>query len=119
MVVAIGVGLVACGETKYDVFLAGQTIEGDAERGPCRLHYEKGAQAAPLTGDAVATCLKETERAIEKYKQAATLGFSGPEYDSTMSRANERRERLETMLERVRMMERDAAEANDPHTKTP
>jgi hypothetical protein len=95
-----------CGENKRDVFLRGLEIENAAEKGPCRLHYAENAQAASLTGDAVADCLRETERAMVEYDRAAALGLSkDPEFMEVYERATVRRGRLESMLKHVRAME--------------
>lgn len=95
-----------CGENKRDVFLRGLEIEGAAEKGPCRLHYAENAQAASLSGDDVANCLRETERAIVEYDRAAALGLAKePEFIEVYDRAKLRRERLESMLRHVRAME--------------
>jgi hypothetical protein len=97
---------VGCGENKRDVFLRGLEIENAAEKGPCRLHYAENAQAASLTGDAVADCLRETERAMVEYDRAAALGLSkDPEFMEVYERATVRRGRLESMLKHVRAME--------------
>lgn len=105
---ALLVSTIACGgETKYDVYLKGQAIEGEAERGPCRLHYTEQSQAAPLSGDQVLQCLRETERALEQYEKAAAMGYDDADFERVHTRAQERKKRLESMLEMVRKMERD------------
>ena len=96
-----------CGKTKYDIYLEGAKIEGDAERGPCKLHYAKDAQAAELTGDNVALCLKETERALALYEQAASMGYDDADFLAAHERAKGRLERLKSMLSMVREMERE------------
>lgn len=98
--------VLGCGENKRDVFLRGLEIEGAAEKGPCRLHYAENAQAASLSGDNVADCLRETERAIVEYDRAAALGLGkDPEFIEVYDRAQVRRTRLESMLRHVRAME--------------
>lgn len=103
--------LVAClgcgGERKYDVYMQGAKIEGDAERGVCRLHYSDASQAAPLSGDQVLQCLRETERALEYYERAAAMGYQDVDFERVHARAIERKERLESMLAMVREMERE------------
>ena len=98
---------VGCGKTKYDVFLEAATIEGEAERGPCKLHYAKNAQAASLSGDKVAVCLQETERALTLYERAGEMGYNDPDFAIAYERAKGRKERLTSMLKMVRQMERD------------
>ncbi len=97
---------VGCGENKRDVFLKGLEIEGAAERGPCRLHYQSSTQPAALSGDTVQECLELTEQALREYDKAASLGLKDPEFVSVHDRAKERKARLEAMLKTVRMMER-------------
>jgi hypothetical protein len=99
--------VVGCGETKYDVYMKGATIEGDAERGVCQLQYTDPSQAAPLSGDQVLQCLRETERAIEHYERAAAMGYEDADFQRVHARAIERKERLESMLAMVREMERE------------
>lgn len=96
----------ACGENKRDVFMKGLEIEGTAERGPCRLHYQTGNQPAVLSGDTVQECLELTEQALREYDKAASLGLKDPEFVTVHERAKERKARLEAMLKTVRMMER-------------
>lgn len=106
LVTLVACALVACGENKRDVFLRGLEIEGAAEKGPCALHYAENAQAASLSGDDVASCLRETERAMVEYEKAAALGLAkDPEFIEVYDRAKLRRERLESMLKHVRAME--------------
>lgn len=106
--VALGACLLAggCGENRRDIFLRGLEIEGAAEKGPCRLHYAENAQAAALTGDNVAECLRQTELAIAEYEKAGAMGLdSEPDFVATYERAKERRERLASMLKHVRAIE--------------
>ncbi len=94
-------------ESKYDVYLEGAKIEGEAERGPCKLHYAKDAQAAELSGDKVAICLRETERALSFYDKAAAMGYEDADFKTAHARAQERKARLESMLTMVRQMEKE------------
>jgi hypothetical protein len=107
MLVAVFAGLSGCGESGYDIYLKGAVIEGEAERGPCKLHYTQASQAAPLSGNPVATCLKETEKALAYYEQAAATGYREPDFIRVLERARERKQRLESMLGMVRAMERE------------
>jgi hypothetical protein len=100
-------GLGCGGETKYDIYLKGAEIEGEAERGVCRLQYTEASQAAPLSGDQVLQCLRETERALELYEKAAAMGYDDADFKRVHARAIERKERLEGMLSMVREMERE------------
>jgi hypothetical protein len=108
-VLAIGtcaVLLAACGENRRDVFTRGLEIENAAEQGPCKLHYTQNAQAAALSGDNVAECLRQTELAIVEYDKAAALGLANdPEFTTVYERAKVRRDRLASMLKHVRAME--------------
>jgi len=97
----------ACGENKRDVFMQGLEIEGAAERGPCRLHYAENAQAAPLSGDKVDECLRQTDAALALYDKAEQLGLKDPEFIEVHVRAKERKQRLEQMLKMVRSIETD------------
>ncbi len=108
--------VVACGgPTQYDVFLEGQKIEGEAERGPCKLHYAPDATAAVINSEIVKTCLAETEKAIALYEKAQQMGYSGPDFDRVYERAKERRERLQSMLKMVSTMEKEQDLADAPH----
>lgn len=105
---AIVAAAIGCGENKRDVFLRGLELEGAAEKGPCKLHYAENAQAASLSGDDVAECLRLTEQAIVEYERAAALGLaSDPEFVEVYDRAKLRRGRLQSMLKHVRAMETD------------
>jgi len=112
---AVAVGaFVGCGESKYDVYMRGLEIEGNAERGPCKLHYEQGEQAARLDRSQITTCLKETQLAIEQYEKAKQMGYEDADFTRVYERAKERKGRLESMIEMVGEMERDAATAQLP-----
>ncbi len=86
--------------------MEGLQIEGDAERGPCKLHYVEGQQAAQLSGGQLASCLSRTKEALGKYDEAAKLGLDDLDFVRVHQRARERVERLEGMVEQVRKMER-------------
>lgn len=94
------------GPNKHDVYMEGLAIEGDAERGPCKLHYAEGQPAASLSGDQLATCLARTQEALAKYDEAAKLGLTDPDFTKVHQRATERVQRLEEMITQVRKMER-------------
>jgi hypothetical protein len=94
------------GPSKSDLYMEGLQIEGDAERGPCKLHYVEGQQAAQLSGGQLANCLSRTKDALAKYDEAAALGLDDPDFVKVHLRAKERIARLEGMVEQVRKMER-------------
>ena len=106
-------GALGCGkETRHDVYMRGLQVEGEAERGPCRIRFDGAAQAQVLDGDRVQECLEETERAIALYEQAMAMGSDQePEVRQTHARSLERKKRLEDMLHQVRRMEQEAIEA--------
>lgn len=96
----------ARGPSKHDLYMEGLQIEGDAERGPCKLHYVEGQQAAVLSGDELTNCLARTKDALAKYDQAAALGLDDPDFVKVHQRAKDRVVRLEDMITQVRTMER-------------
>ncbi len=114
MVVSTMVALVGCGETKYDIYMKGLEIEGDAERGPCKLTYAKGAHAAQISSGKLTQCLRETEKALALYQQAAELGYADADFKKVHARAQERKATLENMLEMVLQMEKDAISTQVP-----
>lgn len=95
------------GPNKNDLYMEGLQIEGDAERGPCKLHYAEGQDAAAISGGKVATCLSRTEQALAKYDEAAKLGLDDVDFKKVHARAKERVERLEAMVTQIRKMERE------------
>lgn len=99
---------IACrsGPDKRDLYMEGLQIEGDAERGPCKLHYAEGQDAAALSGDQLANCLARTQQALAKYDEAARLGLDEADFVKVHTRAKERVTRLEGMIAQVRKMER-------------
>ena len=106
--------LAGCGESKYDVYMKGLEIEGDAERGPCKLHYAEGEHAARLDRGQLTTCLQETQKAIVQYEKAKEMGYADPDFTRVYERALARRDRLEEIIEMVGQMERDAVTAKLP-----
>ena len=105
---ALLLAAMACskGPSKHDLYMEGLQIEGDAERGPCKLHYVEGQEAAQLSGDQLATCLSRSKDALAKYDEAARLGLVDADFVKVHERAKERIARLEDMLTQVRKMER-------------
>ena len=96
------------GENRRDIFQRGQEIEGAAERGPCALQFDEKAKAVSLSGDNIAACLRETEKALELYEQAKAKGLdSDPEFVRIYEQAKARKEKLGSMLKQVRMMENE------------
>lgn len=95
----------AKGPSKNDLYMEGLQIEGDAERGPCKLHYQEGQPAALLSGDALTNCLARTKDALGKYDEAARLGLDDPDFLKVHQRAKDRVTRLDAMLTQVRKME--------------
>jgi hypothetical protein len=115
VLLVVATSSLACnGESKYDVFLEGQKIEGEAERGPCKLHYADNSPAAKLNSDMVSECLAETDKAIGLYEKAHELGYDDADFQVVYDRAKERKARLESMLEMVRKMERDQNVGDQP-----
>ncbi|MEM6296173.1 MAG: hypothetical protein AAGA54_33180 [Myxococcota bacterium] len=106
-----------CGESKYDVYMKGLEIEGDAERGPCKLTYEQGEHAARLDRGQLVHCLQETDKAIAQYDKAKSMGYEDADFTRVYDRAQARKVRLEQMIEMVGVMERDAIEAQMPGAK--
>ena len=106
VLVALAAAGCAKGPNKNDLYMEGMQIEGDAERGPCKLHYAEGQDAAALSGDQVATCLLRTKEALAKYDEAAAAGLDDVDFQKVRARAKERVERLEAMVAQVRKMER-------------
>ncbi|MCH9682678.1 MAG: hypothetical protein K0V04_14680 [Deltaproteobacteria bacterium] len=104
----LGSTLLACnpGPNKRDLYMEGLQIEGEAERGPCKIHYVEGQDAAPLSGDQLASCLHRTKEALAKYDEAAKLGLDDLDFKRVHERARESVAKLDGMIEQVRRMER-------------
>lgn len=97
----------ACGgESRRELYTQGMKIEGDAERGPCKVAYDMEAGANVLDGDQVQGCLKMQEEALALYERAAALGLKDVDFLRTREQAAARVKRLEGMLKMVREMER-------------
>jgi hypothetical protein len=100
-----------CGKsrTKYDVYLEGLQIEGTAERTVCQPGFDAATGTQTLSADRIKDCLREQEAALTLYEEAGRLGMADdPEYQQTLTRAQERRARLNEMLAQVRRMEQEA-----------
>jgi hypothetical protein len=94
------------GESRQDIYMEGMKVEGDAERGPCKLMFDKQEGANILSGDQVQSCLKMQGEALALYERAAALGLKSPDFVRTHEEAKARLGRLELMLKMVREMER-------------
>ncbi len=104
-------GLSACGENKRELYMQGMKLEGEAERGVCKLIYDSEVQAHVLDGGQVLACLKQTEEALVLYERAAGLGLKDLDFVRTHEKALERKKNLEMMLKAVREMEMPEYEA--------
>lgn len=98
--------VISCGESRQALYMEGMKVEGDAERGPCKLLYDKQEGANVLSGDQVQACLKMQGEAVALYERAAALGLKSPDFVRTHEEAKARVARLEGMLKMVREMER-------------
>jgi len=110
-VVCVGPG---CGESRQALYMEGMKVEGDAERGPCKLVHDKEVGAALLTGDQVQQCLQMQSEALALYDRAAALGLKDADFVQAHEQARGRVERLEGMLKMVREMERPEYKAPLP-----
>lgn len=95
-----------CGESRQDLYMEGMKVEGEAERGPCKLVYDTEKGANILSGDQVQSCLKMQGEALALYDRAAALGLKSVDFVRTHEQARVRLQRLEGMLKMVREMER-------------
>lgn len=100
--------VISCGESRQALYMEGMKVEGDAERGPCKLIHDKDAGATLLTGDQVQMCLKMQADALALYDRAAGLGLKDADFVQAHEQARGRVARLEGMLKMVREMERPA-----------
>ena len=106
-----GLAALACGPTSYDVFLEGQRLAGEAERGACRLVWDKEQGAHVINKERIATCLDANRRALAKHEEAAKLGHTGRDFELAKEELEVRIGRLESMLRTVaRMQDAGAAE---------
>ncbi|MBL9099322.1 MAG: hypothetical protein JNL82_00105 [Myxococcales bacterium] len=95
-----------CGESRQELYMQGMKVEGEAERGPCKLVYDSDEGAHVLSGDQVLNCLKMQEEAQALYDRAAGLGLKDVDFVRVHENSKQRIARLETMLKMVREMER-------------
>lgn len=86
--------------------MQGMKVEGEAERGPCKLIHDRAAGAAILSGDQVQGCLQRQAEALALYDRAAALGLKDADFVQAHTQARARVERLDGMLKMVREMER-------------
>lgn len=114
---ALTVALVACGESRQEIYMQGMKLEGEAERGPCKLLYDKEAGANLLSGDQVQQCLHVQTEAMALYDRAAALGLKDADFVQTHTQARARIERLEGMLKTLRALERPDLEPPAPAAK--
>ena len=108
VLISAALGPAGCGgKTKHDVYMEGLKIEGDAERGVCKLHFGDGQMMQALSGDRLQDCLRVIDEALELYDKAAQMGLEDADFKKVHARAKERKAKLEGMLTQVRSMERD------------
>jgi hypothetical protein len=94
-------------ETKYDVYLRGAQVEGEARRGPCRLMYDEGKATNVISGDQIQTCLARLDEALALFERALAMDPNDLQFQQSVARVKEHKERLAGMLKVVRGMERD------------
>ena len=94
-------------ETKYDIYLRGAQVEGEARRGPCKLMYDEGKATNVISGDQIQTCLARLEEALALFEQALAMAPDDLQFQQSVARVKEHKERLAGMLKVVRGMERD------------
>ena len=100
----------ACmGKSKHDIYMEGLVLEGDAERGVCKLHFGDGQTMQAISGDRVQECLRITNEALELYDQAERMGMADVDFQRVHARAKERIAKLEGMLKQLRVMEHEAS----------
>lgn len=95
----------ACGESRQDLYMQGMKVEGEAERGPCKLVYDDKEGANVLSGNQVQECLRVQEEAQKLYDRAAALGLKDVDFVRTHENSQARIKRLEGLLKMVREME--------------
>lgn len=105
LLLLIAVVLGACGESRHELYMQGMKVEGDAERGPCKLVYDQEEGANVLSGDQVQSCLKMQEEAQALYDRAAALGMKDADFLQTRETSQARIKRLSGLLKMVREME--------------
>lgn len=106
LVLVLALAAACGGESRHDLYTRGMKVEGEAERGPCKVAYDQEAGANVLSGDQLQTCLKMQEEALALYEQAAAAGLKDLDFIRTRDNAAARVKRLEGMLKMVREMER-------------
>lgn len=99
------------GESRYDAFLRAQKLEGEAERGACKLVFDPSVAAHIISGEAVAGCLRAHRAALAAYERAGAMGFEGEDYERARTASQERVHKLESMVRTVEMLERESSRA--------
>jgi len=107
-------GVACMGETRHDVYMKAMKLEGDAERGECKLFYDRELQAHTLDGDKVQECLQQIEKALAEYDRAAEMGLKDVDFQAAHARTRDRKAALEGMLKMVRQMEQPEYEMKVP-----
>ena len=97
------------GESRYDAFLRAQKLEGEAERGACKLVFDSSVAAHIISGEAVARCLRAHREALAAYERAGAMGFEGADYERARAASQERVQQLESMVRTVEMLERESS----------
>jgi hypothetical protein len=109
LIAAVLLASAACkpSETKYDVYLRGAQVEGEARRGPCKLAYDEGQATNVISGDQIQTCLARLNEALALFERALAMDPDDVQFQQSVARVEQHRERLAGMLKVVRGMERD------------
>lgn len=100
-------GMIACGPSALDVYLEGQKKLGQAERGSCKLVYDRDERSHVINSSRIYTCLNEVRRAYDRMVEGQTKGYSGLDVDRTIAKVKDDIERLESMYRMVSKMEMD------------
>ena len=94
-----------------------QQLEGEAERGACKLVFDTSVAAHIISGEAVAGCLRAHRTALEAYELAGAKGFEGADYERALTASRERVDKLESMVRTVEMLEREQKQSTSQSSR--
>ncbi|NVB39171.1 hypothetical protein G6O69_15115 [Pseudenhygromyxa sp. WMMC2535] len=95
----------ACKESGNDYYAEGLRLLGEAERGDCKLGFDRASGQQVINAERVRTCLEKTKAGLEQLQKARELGVDHREMSDLIEKTELEVERLEKMYKMVSRMQ--------------
>lgn len=94
-----------CGPNPYDLYLQAMRAQGAAERGSCKLQFDKNLRSHTTNSGQVSRCIRDMDEVLGLYEKARRGGYEGKELDRALLKVQEDLKKLRSMQAMVSEME--------------